>query len=288
MINIADIVVFAIFLIFCIVGMARGFMKSLTKLLGSFLSLIIAMLLCNSVCVLICQTPLDEWMVRQFQGVYEGMGESMKVLVSAGNTDTIAASLSGIGVPGFIAKLLAGPMNSLIPEGLTPSVGLLLAGFTSQAILSLAVTIVLFVLIRLFVKMLNVFIHFVLKDYLLRVFDRILGLLFGAVKAFLLMCVLLTVGSYFITQSYASAVRTQLEEGKIAGIVYNHNIVLMLFEKYVNIDALFDSMFGWINASPENGQALLDARGDENKLNSECHENNCVEVSGTYYTLKFV
>lgn len=246
MINYADIIVIAIFLIFCIIGFARGFMRSLTKLMGSFLSLILAMFLCSYVCAMICSSSLDEWMIRSFSDMYQGLGGSINMPVSAGDGDAVISSLVSIGIPSFIAKLFAPSLIALIPEGTIQPVSMLLAGFTAQIILVTVVTIILFIIIRLLIKLLNILIRLILKDKLMRIVDRVLGLAFGGVKALFCIFVILTVGNYFLDQPYAAAVKNQITGGSVANVFYENNVVKSLCDKYLDFDRLLRQLTDWI------------------------------------------
>lgn len=218
--TILDISIVAIILLFVVVGLCMGFMRSLLSLVRFAGSFVIAFLVRKP-----CGTMFDKLF-----GITTKLGESLKVSF-AGYSPALSETLSNeptilkglvndSNMSGLLKKLcnwaigndaLANPTT--VVELVSNKAGVILSQVVAFVIIYIIIRILTLILPKIFKKL--------TKKSILGKFDRILGTLFGFVKGVAVVFVMFFVMSMVSTiPSVTDKISTITEESKICSVIY--------------------------------------------------------------------
>ncbi len=247
---IVDIIVAAILLIFLIIGMAKGFLKGVLALVGTVVSLIAAYFLAqpfiefvdglfNGGVVSTAQNIVSGWI-----GGIPGFSEP----ITDGNVaEQFKTALLSLKIPESMAESISVAIaNALNLEGVTN--GQTVAGILSPVLadfgLSVIAVLILFVLIRLAVYIIEKILDAtLLKVGALRSLDRLLGMVFGLLQGLLIVIVLLTGVSLFLSNP-DSVVLNAIEDSTFTNWLYINNPLPAWITANLDIESLLQNLFG--------------------------------------------
>lgn len=205
-----DIIFFVILVIFAIVGVSRGFLKSLVALFGTLLTLVVAILLSKPVAGLV-----DSWfgLSSVFQGM---MVESLHETFQGG----IPFLLNGIITTLMGADYMAGVTDETIRSmEFASDVALKLGNLITFAIC----IIVLYILIRIVLWLLSKLFDAITQNRAINGLDRVLGLVLGAAKG--VLCLFILFGVAFLLSSLipslGSTIDYWIEQNTVSHAFYN-------------------------------------------------------------------
>ena len=230
---IVDGVALGFLALFALFGLFKGLVNTLFKVCGTLFSILLAALLCSTVAGFLQEqfgliNTISDWLSGVLGSLF---GEE---LMSAPLSSATEGALSEAGVAGFVIQIvlsLKGDKN--IPEGTTLS-QIICPAFAYYIVIILAF-IVLFILFKLIFKILsNIILHF-FEFKPLKILDKLLGLIFGAVRGVLnfeILVTFLTAIPIAIFQDVSAAVQVS----SVAKIFMDINLSGILMSAFANID----------------------------------------------------
>lgn len=241
-----DLAVIVIVLIFGIVGLVKGFFKSIISLLGFFGSLALAIAFRNEVCALInrlfnLQVSIESFLSVKFGEISPLLTtpmENSSEMITAINSTNLNSVLKGL----FCG--LATKADFTIPISV--------ADIVVEPIASICVTILavlaLFLIIRLAVFILDKTIGKLIKDgKAFSGLNRFLGFLFGLCKGTIFLFVIMAIASGLsLIPSVAEFVNTNIETTYITKYGYNvvNEIIVKELSKLIGSDKTNDEGAG--------------------------------------------
>ena len=214
-----DIAIIAIVALGALIGLWKGFFKTVISFFGWFVSFIIAAALTKP----IAGALLDVGKIRGF--VVGTHGWSLYSWIYGKMPD-----LSGDGLGGFLGTVLKPVIKvaSTAAGDLTQNVSLLLANGVFNIIVCIALLIALRVLLLLF----TMFANAMTRGKFTGALNRLLGLVFGAVRGGALVALVMVVFTFIMGLSFMNPVRKQIDNSVIAAPVYKQ--VSRLTDKFLS------------------------------------------------------
>ena len=220
---IIDIVFVALVVILAIIGLVRGFAQSALSLIGSFVSIILAILIAKPFAALInaifgSNNFFSEKIAEVFNGFNPAFGEIRPGGLTAEQAAQAASDAKG-GIFDFLYKYIfaehgvaeGGTLGGSIGDVLGPLATIVLAA------------IIAFILIRIIVAILSSLMRRLTQFSIIGSIDKILGFAFGAAKGVLLVVIISALMSALtiVFPSINNAVRPMLDDTKIVKIIYD-------------------------------------------------------------------
>lgn len=228
---ILDIAVAALLVLFTVIGVRRGFIKSVVRLLGFVVAMavsaIVSMPIAQYVYKAFFYTPIETMVAQKVQEGVAAAATSLSEQVTAVLSSLPGGVQSLLAVYGVDGNVLNGAVqtgDSLVPTVMN-SVITPLCTAVLQVIVFLVLFLVLFVIIRLFGKVLNkIFASLPLIKQLNGVFGGVLGFAEGVLVLFVLCFGL----QLYMTFTGADSVLTssQLAETHLLNFAMTHNPIL--------------------------------------------------------------
>lgn len=228
---ILDIAVAALLVLFTVIGVRRGFIKSVVRLLGFVVAMavsaIVSMPIAQYVYKAFFYTPIEAMVAQKVQEGVATAATSLSEQVTAVLSSLPGGVQSLLAVYGVDGNVLNGAVqtgDSLVPTVMN-SVITPLCTAVLQVIVFLVLFLVLFVIIRLFGKVLNkIFASLPLIKQLNGVFGGVLGFAEGVLVLFVLCFGL----QLYMTFTGADSVLTssQLTETHLLNFAMTHNPIL--------------------------------------------------------------
>ena len=199
---ILDIVLIAIVIVFMYFGRKRGFVRTFRNLCSFILSIIIALLTYSKITEFISNSPVGDFIREK---LFDSVGTSNMDLSSL--PDFLQTPLE-TGVTG-VAETISSNMATMV-----------------ISILSIIITIlVVKLLLNILFKALDLF----AKLPVLKQFNRILGLVSGAVNGYFWMCIALYAVTYLSNIPSAHFLKEIIEASKVAAFLNENNPLVWLF-----------------------------------------------------------
>lgn len=238
-----DIAFIALIVLFALIGVKRGFIKSVIGMFGWIVSLLIAFF---------CAKPLAEWLAggvcksivsgdKSLYSFFAGkLPESIMTLQAGASAEQITAAL-GSGIFSALIKPFVGLFTSSEFMVSSATVGEGIALVLANAVFTLICGVVIFIVARI---LMSLFAHFansaIDSSKTLTAANRFLGFLLGAARGALLACVLLFCASFFTGFSFMSGYNRELKKSTICAPV--SECVASLPEKVLNDDSWFSDL----------------------------------------------
>lgn len=184
-----DIVVIALLVLFALYGLSRGFLSSLLGLVNVLVSFVVAIFLAKPCATFINNatnwgTKLCE-LIGDKLATIGTLGDPLAVATPAGEVVANSAGFTGF-FKWLIPKLVG---DATISAGVTPAS--YFGNYLGMLCLIVICGIIVFILIRIDVALLQLLFKKLRTNAIIGGVDRLLGFLFGAVKGFLVICVLI-------------------------------------------------------------------------------------------------
>ncbi|MBP3631125.1 MAG: CvpA family protein [Clostridia bacterium] len=242
---------FLIFLVICIlVGVWRGFFRSLTKFCGLTVKLIISFILCKPISKWISSaTQIDEHMFDTYSTWASGLSESfntnLKTIPNESLNDFIKNSLGDSGVPKLFRGLLSSALN-ITPDSISDIESITLAELVGEALKNLILIVACFVIIFLLLYLI-IFIINKIEKHILRStrivskIDRTFGGIVGVLRSFMYVfgiCLILSIfRNVIIFQEFYNTIDSSLIAGPISRFMFN------IIDKNIDFNRM---IFDWI------------------------------------------
>lgn len=224
MFNYIDIIIIAIVILSVIIGIWRGFIRSLTHFCGFFVKLIASFFLAKPIANLLYnKTPLGEQMFEKYSAWASGLNENfninLKTIPSEELTDFIKNTLGDGGVPKIFRGLLTNVLN-ITPQSLEGVESITLAQLVGQSLTNLILIvccfIAIFILLTIIIFILNHLEKKLLKSTrILSKIDRGLGGIVGLLSAVELIFSIFLVLSIFRNSALFSGLNDAINNSLI-------------------------------------------------------------------------
>ena len=209
----ADLAFLIVVVVFALIGLWKGFFKTLISFGGSLLSFLAAFFLAKP----ITRALLDIPAVQNFVVGNGGSGWSL-----------YSWFMSWLPAPqdmtdgGMFGTLVSPIINlaSSLGSDITESVALML----SNGIFSLVVCLGLFIVIRLLMILATMYANAATQGKLVGALNRFLGFVMGAVKGFGIVIIIMSLMSFFMGMNFMAPVREQFDNSVVSGPVYTQVI----------------------------------------------------------------
>jgi len=210
-----DILILLILIIATYFGYKKGFLRTLTGVISIILSFVLALNFSPQVETFIKSTP-----------IYENIYENIEKNVTPTSTNEDEYNTSKLNMPQQMIKDIKENTESAKNE---------VVNTLTQKICDTAVKIVSIILIFLAVRILIMLLlsgfGIIKKLPLIGWFDRMLGALFGFVRGFLVVYLLLTVVTAFTVFNVENSLVKSINHSEFAKIMYNNNVFLDFIAK---------------------------------------------------------
>lgn len=221
--NWTDLVVIGIIVGFAVLGMKKGFILSVYRLISYVLSIFLAIKLYPFVSKFLSGTPLYN-NINDY--ILKNLLLQQPDIDSGAKTAAADAVVNNLQLPGFMKDFLIdkfpNPTEVFGVSDIMAKISIELTGVVINVI-SLAV---LYILVRVIL----IFTKFILKGIsglpLFKQLDKLGGLGLGAVEGFLTVYILMAVLMIFNTSPKFEGIFSAIDSSLIAGFIYNHNFII--------------------------------------------------------------
>lgn len=241
--NYIDIIIIAILLIFIIVGVCRGFIFSLLSVFGGIINIYLATLLTKPMTSLTSTIGLNSAITNAYaqkMQAFSGFNENLVGKTAEQLQAHIKSSIDGSSLSG-ITKTLTNWFLKISPENLQGKTSVTLTDILSKAFASFWCVLIAFI-VSLVIVYLVLWVITLIANKLKQIkpinaTDKILGVLFGAVKGSLIVCLIFAVLSLFNQTGIMGDVVSAIQSSKIGGWSYHyvydfvHNYLLAIIKQ---------------------------------------------------------
>ena len=239
--TIADLVALAIFALCIIIGVARGFTKSLLKSAKKIISLIVAFALCGRVAVLLdgwfhiidaISAPVGSLLERMFGA--ELMNTPFNEAMTADNATTVA---------------LVNLIKTAIGQDATSAATLkeLLCPIFSYYVAAIISFILLYIVLRLLFSLLTKILTAIIeKIKLLMIVDKILGFALGVINGFIVINIILVIISMLPLGSM-SEINEAITESVVLSKISEINLFSLILQAINSSDFLRGLLSGMVS-----------------------------------------
>lgn len=214
-----DGIVIAIILLSTYLGYKKGLIEVAFKIVSFIIAIIITLILYKPVATLIIEhTTWDDTIE---QTIYEKLAGTN---INEGQTiDKDQTDLPGI-VVNYINEGIENTVNQA-QEGIAQMVSKNL----TQSIIQILTMIILFTITRIGLIFAKVLLEAVAELPVVKQFNEIGGILYGILRALILILALLAIASFILPMLNQNVLLTYIDHSIITKFLYNHNIILILF-----------------------------------------------------------
>lgn len=216
--NVLDIAILAIMGISIFLGYRKGFLKTITGLAAILLSLVLATTF---------HSPVAAYL--KSSAVYQKVYESTYSAIEVPEDETEQSSDFGTGklnLPKDFTKAMQKGVDAA-----THSVASSLAEMVANAAVNILSMLLLFVGVRLILLLVTFLAGLFTKLPLIGWCDGLLGALFGLLRGFLMIYLVLTVATFAVTVSPDGGVAQSVKQSEFAKVMYHNNVLLDFVHK---------------------------------------------------------
>ena len=238
--GVIDIIVLILCSIFMIIGFIKGFTKQTLSSFAWLIALVAGIFLCKIVGNLFFNTGIGTNMTDKiYAWIATKGGETLTTPVTILTEEVLSEALSSIGIPYFIHPILTKNIDLSVVQNI--SIAEFVSPKISYYLLMIASFIVIYLIVFLIVKLIAKVLGDIIKNSPFGFIDRILGLIWGFVKATFIVSIFMLVLSLVMSlpidsiNSWLIADMKINEEGfGVAKLIYEHNPILFIIELFKN------------------------------------------------------
>jgi len=235
---IADGILVAIALIFVLVGVTKGFIKSVLSFFGSLVALIVAFIFCKQFAAFLNER-FD--LLSKLSKVVENWLDNNSKFAIEVSAEGLEGNLVAAGIPQFMISVI---MQLDIVTQNTYAAGTTIATLVSPVIANYLMLFIsflgLFILFKIALLILKLFADSIKKIKVIDFIDKLLGFVVGAVEAAITIYLILTVIAFF--PSVMSKPMEAVNSSTIAKYLYESDILGKALEMVVDKDKLNDAV----------------------------------------------
>lgn len=215
-------------LFFVLAGNAvLGYKKGLAKVIFSFLSSIIAIIL-----VLILYKPVTNYVIyntkasEKLETIFEENLESLFVKDEQNTEQTKDSKLD-------VLKIFIGDEMGSLVEETKDSVIQYASVEISHKIISVIVFFALFTIIRLLLYIVRTYVEMVGNLPVIRIFNSSGGMIYGIIKGFFIIYIIFAILSVLLPMIGNNVIMGSIQNAPIGSRMFNHNILLNLIFRFL-------------------------------------------------------
>ena len=210
--SIMDIIAFVIMGISIFFGFKKGFLKTITGFVSIILSLVLATTF---------HSELTEYL--KTTAIYESIYESTYSMVHVPQTSDINASNGAkkLNLPREFADGVQKQVDTAVD-----SVASKIAETVADAAVSMLSMLLLFIGIRLVLFLITWIAQKIVQLPVIGWGDSLLGALFGLLRGFLLIYLVLAIAFFVVTLSPTGIVSQSIKQSSVAKVMYHNNVLL--------------------------------------------------------------
>ena len=190
--DVVSIIYIAIFVLFIIIGLVKGFFKTIISFMKDLMTFVLSILLCKPISNLLINSSLGIKMDNGLIEYFKGQGGIFALDINASNKDVvIEQTLQESNLPESLNSMFTSIIDKLLidhPEGINIAEALSHT-ITTYACYAIAF-IALFVVIRLLAIFLTKIFSFVEKLPIIGALNKILGMALNGIVGLLLICLI--------------------------------------------------------------------------------------------------
>ena len=237
-----DAIFLGIIAIFVVIGLFRGFVRSVLNFFGLFSKLILSFFLCKPIGNLICKwTTWDESWADGIKKWASGLSDSFNTNLAGLNSEDLSSQVSTALSDARFPKLLRALFKSLInvtPETISGETHITMADIIGVTFSRLAIYAIMFVIVFILLFIAIFILKRLIKKFMqnhktINKTDKTLGAVLGLIEGLFTIVSIFAVVSLFKNADFMVGFFNTLNKSCIAGPVSNfmYNIVV----KYFNI-----------------------------------------------------
>ena len=276
---IIDIVLVAVIVLFAIIGLMKGFFKSFLSFFGTVVSIVISILLAKTVANALLQVSfIDNWIFGE-KSLSSAIAGGLAKIGNLGNVYTggdVAAELTAAKIPAFLSKFLADSLSGYEFTGGELTLAQILSPMFANIIWLIIVTSALFLILKLFMMLLNKLFRRLTKNKVINGVNRFFGLIVGALKGAVIVAFILVVSVLLSSMKFMAPYNEALDKTVIAKPF--NSVVYGFVQKNIDLDKLIKDLFPGAKKMTEKEKQLYSTLGIDFAQNELTPEN--FEVAG--------
>ncbi len=246
--NFVDIIILLILIVFVAIGFYKGFVFSILSLFSGFLNFVLAILLTKPVnnvmnSIFKLEGSLTTAFANKFTSLSSGFNTNLVGMTDEAIKSHVSSTLSDANFP--MQKLFNRLLN-IKSEIIADKTSLSLNDILSKSFGSFFSLIISFVVIFILIYIVLLIISAITKKARkidgIRVADRIFGVLFGVVKAALVICFIFSILSFFNENGMLKPVFEYINASPLGKLFYGP--INDLVDKYLNFNTLKNALSG--------------------------------------------
>ncbi len=240
--GIIDIVIIIIAFVFGISGLKKGFLRQLGGVISIVGAIIITSLLYKKVTEIACG-------MNFYNTIYDKMvslatnrtGEAASYTLATLGKEGFDTALNNVKLPAFITKLFSEPFEQALLNTPDMTFAEFIGSVLSKVIITLIVCVALYLIVMIIFKLIFRGLTKLSENSAIGVVNRILGLTWGLVKTFIVVCIAMVILSSLTSISglgdsiysfISSDMKLEVEGFGIAKFFYQQNPLITILSKF--------------------------------------------------------
>ena len=216
---IVDIIILLIIGLCVFLGYKNGLAKSLLKLCTSIIALVVALMLFRPlVDFVVNHTTIDE-------NIQLSLERIMKNGIEQDSSENTQIVKEDSGMPKPVVEYLNNNFKSAVEEKQEEAVTVV-ARNAAIIIVNVACVIVLYIAVKVLLKILTILTDFITKIPLIKQFNEVGGLVFGLLQGIVIILIIMTLVSILSPLTGNYFISNLIQESKIGSFIYNSNVIL--------------------------------------------------------------
>lgn len=214
-----DFIIIIIILLSTFLGYKKGLIGVAFKIISFVIAIIITLILYKPVANLIientsCDETIENTIYEKLSGTKIEEGEK----IDKEQTD----------LPGVVVNYINDGIENTVKQA-QENVSQMIAKNLTQSIIQILTMITIFVITRLLLLFAKVILEAVSELPVVKQFNEIGGILYGLLRGFIFIFILLAIASFVLPMINQTLVLDYIENSIITKFLYNHNIILRIF-----------------------------------------------------------
>lgn len=214
-----DLIVIAIILLSTFLGYKKGLIGVAFKIVSFIIAIIITLILYKPVSnIIIENTSWDETIEITIYDKLSGTRVEEGEKISKEETD----------LPGIVVNYINDGIENTVKQAQENVVQMVSKNLT-QSVIQIITMIAIFIVTKLLLLFAKVILEAVAELPIVKQFNEIGGILYGILRGLIIIFVLLAIASFILPMLNQTIILSYIEQSFITRILYNNNIILMLF-----------------------------------------------------------
>lgn len=226
-----DIAIIGIILLFAVVGLLKGFMKTLLSFAGVVLALIAAVLLTKPVVASLAGSKIETMIGDKVFTLLSGMGDLMTTEIPSYE---VLVEVLQQSLPASVAQSLAQSVAEMIGTSANQTLAQLLTPGLTNIFMNLLVFIALFVILMIIFAIVKAIVNAVKHIKLIDIADKILGFILGALMGVAFVYLIMLILTLLTGVESINNLVDMILASSLGSIMYNNNLIAILFNQLLD------------------------------------------------------